>query len=281
MKKGNATPILVDAHVHFYDCFDISVLLDAVLLNFDRAAHELGIGSDFTAVLLLAETSREHWFERVRKSNGNGEMASSPGSQSQWEFYKTPDKAVIHAKKVAGNTASSRVIHIMAGKQLATSEGLEVLALATVGLFEEYQSTSATIKQIREQDAIPVIPWAVGKWLGKRGKLLTDLLDNESHSDLCVGDNSGRPVFWRNPAHFKQAELNAMHLLPGTDPLPFSIEAGRVGSFGFMVKGGLSNEDPSGDIKRILRERDSKLVPFGDLESPWRFLRNQIQLRMK
>lgn len=280
MINCSTTPILVDAHVHIYDCFDINVLLDAALLNFSNAADGLGIGANFNAVLLLAETSSEDWFERARKSNEKGSMAFAPGNQSQWKIYETPDKVVLQAKKEAGDTASSRAIHIMAGRQLVTNEGLEVLALATASVVEEYQSTSATINQIRERDGIPVIPWAVGKWLGKRGKLLTDLLDNESHRDLYIGDNSGRPVFWRNPAHFKQAELNAIHLLPGTDPLPFSIEAGRVGRFGFMVNGNLSNEDPSGDIKRILREPDPKLVPFGDLESPWRFLKNQIRLRM-
>ena len=34
--------LLVDAHVHIYDCFDVDKLLDAALRNFNRAAQEMG-----------------------------------------------------------------------------------------------------------------------------------------------------------------------------------------------------------------------------------------------
>ena len=168
----------------------------------------------------------------------------------------------------------------MAGRQIITAEGLELLALATDSMFEDGLSISSALGTVREQDAIPVFPWGVGKWLGKRGKLLSTLLESETNTDLCLGDNSGRPVFWRNPLHFQQARVKNFDLLPGTDPLPFPEEAHRVGSFGFMVNGSLSNTQPSTDLKRILRNRSSQKIAYGQLETALRFTANQIRLRI-
>ena len=262
--------LLVDAHVHIYDCFDIDELLDAALRNFNRAAKKLGQDNGFTGILLLTETSRDNWFKRSSEIDYDG----------CWQIEKTPDNAVLQARPKTGSTDGNDFIYIMAGRQIVTAEGLELLALATDSVFEDGISISSALIAVREQDAIPVLPWAVGKWLGKRGKLLTALLQSESHSDLCLGDNSGRPIFWHNPLHFQQAKKSSMHLLPGTDPLPFSSEANRVGSFGFMIRGGLTESQPSTDLKRLLRSAEIQLTPYGRLESPLRFITNQIRLRI-
>ena len=174
----------------------------------------------------------------------------------------------------------NNLIYIMAGRQIITVEGLELLALATDSAFEDGLSISSALTAVREQEAIPVLPWAVGKWLGKRGKLLAGLLEAEKNSDLCLGDNSGRPIFWQNPLHFRQAKKSSMQLLPGTDPLPFTSDVGRVGSFGFMMHGGLTESQPSTDLKQLLRDKEIQLAPFGRLESPLRFIASQIRLRI-
>ena len=158
------------------------------------------------------------------------------------------------------NLQNTMSIYIVAGRQIVTAEGLELLALGTDQLFEDGLPASSALTAVRASGALPVFPWAVGKWLGKRGKILSDLLSRElrsnesatdgSSADLYLGDNSGRPIFWHNPSHFKQARALDMHVLPGTDPLPFADEAKRVGSFGFVVHGSLSDEHPVDDLKR-------------------------------
>ena len=270
MSDTDAGALLVDAHVHIYDCFDINMLLDAALRNFNRAAKKLGLDDGFTGVLLLSEASRDNWFQQSSMSDGH----------SHWHIEKTPDKAVLQARPLTDNADNKNIIYIMAGRQIITSEGLELLALATDSMFEDGLSITSALSAVREQDAIPVLPWAVGKWLGKRGKLLSSLLKAEAHSDLCLGDNSGRPVFWRNPLHFRQAKASNMHLLPGSDPLPFSSEAGRVGSFGFMVQGKLTNAQPSTDLKQLLRSKALQMKAYGQLETPMRFIANQVRLRI-
>ncbi len=262
--------LLVDAHVHVYDCFDINELLDAALRNFDRAAKKLGLNNKFTGILLLAETSRDNWFRQL----------SMLGGQARWQIEKTPDKTVLQARLLTDNTDTENSIYIMAGRQIITAEGLELLALATDSTFEDGLSVTSALNAARKQDAVLVLPWAVGKWLGKRGKLLTALLKAEVRSDLCLGDNSGRPVFWRNPLHFQQAKTYGMRLLPGTDSLPFSNEVNRVGSFGFMIRGKLTNAQPSYDLKQLLRNNALKITVYGQLETPLRFIANQVRLRI-
>jgi hypothetical protein len=270
MNNTEAEALLVDAHVHIYDCFDVNLLLDAASRNFRRTATMLGLEHGFTGVLLLAETSRDNWFLHPLM----------PGKHNHWKVEKTPDTAVLTAKPLTDSTSNKGIIYIMAGRQIITAEGLELLALATDSAFKDGLSVKSALGAVREKDAIPVLPWAAGKWLGKRGKLLSDLLKTEAHSDLCLGDNSGRPLFWHNPRHFRMAKKNKMRILPGTDPLPFAGEAVRVGSFGFMVRGKLTNTQPSSDLKKLLRNNTIITKAYGQLESPLRFVSNQIRLRI-
>jgi hypothetical protein len=270
MNDTDPGAILVDAHVHIYDCFDISELLDGAISNFTRAAKKLGVKGGFKGVLLLAETSHDNWFQQAKLLDGAG----------NWMIEQTPDKVVLRAKLVTEDVANKASLYIMAGRQIITAEGLELLALVTDSAFDDGLPIASALAAVHKQDAIPVVPWAVGKWLGKRGKLLSGLLNSSANSDLCVGDNGGRPVFWRNPVHFRQAKNNNICLLPGTDPLPFSSEAGRVGSFGFLIQGKLTKSQPSMDLKQLLRSNDNQLISYGRLESPLRFAINQVRLRM-
>ncbi|MBN4063218.1 hypothetical protein JYT79_00400 [Cardiobacterium sp. AH-315-I02] len=270
MSDTDTGTLLVDAHVHIYSCFDINKLLDAALYNFARAAKKLSLNHGYTGVLLLAETSRDNWFQRASMLDASG----------RWQIEKTLDKTVLQARPLTDNAENKSIIYIMAGRQVATAEGLELLALVTDRSFEDGLSLTSALNAVRDQDAIPVLPWAVGKWLGERGQILSSLLKAEAHSDLCLGDNSGRPVFWRNPLHFRQAKTINMRLLPGTDALPFSNETDRVGSFGFMMQGKLSNKQPAIDFKQLLRNKTLPITAYGQLEMPLRFFINQVRLRI-
>ncbi|MEE9422714.1 MAG: hypothetical protein V3V50_06115 [Gammaproteobacteria bacterium] len=261
--------LLVDAHVHIYECFDIEKLLDAALRNFNHAATALGINGGYAGVLLLAETCHDNWFQQ----------SSDINNLQRWKIEKTPDNVVLRAVLTNNNSFNKKTLYIFAGRQIITSEGLELLALATTSSFQDGLTLASTLSIVREQDAIPVLPWAVGKWLGKRGKLLSYFLQNEGSSDICMGDNSGRPVFWRNPTHFQQAQMNGLRLLPGTDPLPFSNETSRVGSFGFIIQGDLGNKQAAADLKRLIRNKSLQITTYGKLETPLRFFINQARLR--
>jgi len=266
--------VFVDGHVHIYDCFEIAGLFDAAHRNFREAARRHGAGSRFTGVLMLTETSADHWFQRL-VAHASNEHSEVPLDTTPWRVHLLPDKGALLATLDTGER-----LYLIAGRQIITSEGLEVLALASDRLFDDGKPIVEVLAAIRAQGAIPVIPWAVGKWLGNRGKVLSDVLQVESGKDLFLGDNGGRPVFWRYVSHFRQARSSGVCILPGSDPLPFASEISRVGSFGFLLNGVLSNEQPVAGIKELLRNNDAGISSFGGLDTPMRFLFNQARLRM-
>jgi hypothetical protein len=169
-------------------------------------------------------------------------------------------------------------LFIIAGRQIKTAEGLEILALGTANRFGEGESIETLIRQISQSDALPVIPWGVGKWFGSRGDLVKKFIDQVEISPFFLGDNGNRPVFWPRPKIFQQAETKGIYILPGSDPLPFPSEIDRIGRFGFKMDGSIDPDYPSRDIKNLLLSPDIRPEGYGSLESPLRFFWNQLKM---
>lgn len=260
--------ILADAHVHIYDCFDVEQLLDSALSNFQKQAQKQDRKNNFLGILLLTESSGDSYFKKFIA------VEKISDAQNTWSFQTTQESISL----IARNENNQELI-LIAGRQIVTREKLEVLALFTDKIIEDDLSLEATIKAIIAAEGIPVLPWGFGKWIGKRGKLISELLANNNLPTLCLGDNGGRPWFWRQPAYFTQAQQQNLKILPGTDPLPIADQFYRPGSFGFMIKADLSTEEPGKYLKQMLTDSKTILQNYGNLESPWRFLRNQLALR--
>jgi hypothetical protein len=265
--------VIVDAHVHIYDCFELGAFFDAAYRNFLETARRHGADSRFHAVLMLTETGRDHWFQRLIAQAGGSNPETALDTAS-WRLHPLPEPGSLLARRT-----TEEAVFLLAGRQIITAEGLEVLALATERQFADGRSLEETLQEIRAQDALPVIPWAAGKWLGRRGKILSGMLRAGTDAELYLGDNSGRPVFWRRPAHFRMARAAGLRILPGSDPLPLTSGLSRVGSFGFLARTGITGAHPAADIKQMLRS-DTEITPYGRLEGPLRFFSNQLRLRM-
>lgn len=190
-----------------------------------------------------------------------------------WRFSHTEEAFTLLAGK---NDAD---LLLIAGRQIVTAEKLEVLALVTDHKFRDGLPVEETLRQVVAQGALPVLPWGVGKWLGRRGALVGRALRSPLAPHLFLGDISGRPALWPRPALFGQAEERGIAVLNGTDPLPLATEAGRVGSFGSSLRGPLPPQRPGRAILRLLREQAP--VPYGAAETASRFLRNQMALRRR
>jgi hypothetical protein len=261
--------ILVDAHVHIYDCFDLQKFLDSAFENFAVAAARYGHVDNFTALLLLTETSKENWFQRFV------EYARNKQSEGHWTFHLIHETCSIWAQRDA-----SQGLFLIAGSQIVTEEDLEVLALLTDKQFGDGSPIDEVIRTVKEHGALPVIPWGFGKWTGKRGSILRHLLKAARNSELFLGDNGGRPSFSLNPSHFKIAESRGIRILPGSDSLPFPLESRRPGSFGFSIEASITHERPAKEIKRILLDPTTRPRAYGVLENPLRFLRNQFAMQI-
>lgn len=262
--------ILADAHVHIYDCFDIADFLDAGLENFELCLGHLAPDSSAQLVLLLTETSRDNYFSKLRQIAQEGGQLGE-----RWTLQLTQEEGSLYAKK-----SDSQGIFLIAGSQIVTSENLEVLALMTANRFQDGASLERTAHNVVEHGGLPVIPWGFGKWLGRRGQIVSQFLNQKTCPHIFLGDNSGRPVFWRHSPIFECAKQVGIAVLPGTDPLPFPREVKRPGKFGFRLNNHLNSERPAETLKDILLNLDTQPSAYGVLENPLRFVQNQVAMQV-
>lgn len=269
--------IFVDAHVHIYDCFDVDFLLDSALKNFQAAEKQYTeSGKSSAYVLLLTEGRSEHWFRNVLATFEKGVEENKKISKN-WESIHCGgcDSLTVFRSESPGEK-----IHLVDGRQVVTREKIEVLALFCNTDIDDGLSLTETVDAVKRIDGIPVLPWGVGKWFGKRGESIRSFLLDHSKETFFLGDNGGRPWFWPTPNLFKLAGKVGVEVLPGTDPLPLAVEASRVGSFGFYVDKNDTHEDSIvADLKRLLLFGKIPIMPYGRLQNNMNFVLNQVRLK--
>lgn len=271
MPGSNAAPhtALVDAHVHFHATFDPGAFLAAARGHFATAAAALGSSSDYAAYLLLTESADANWFARLEECAATG-WAVSEG----WTVERTPDERQVRVSHTDGTA-----LNVVAGRQIVTAEQLEVLALGTSALVPDGYPITETLRRVRGLGALVVLPWGFGKWLGRRGQRAREIVMAAEPGELFLGDNSGRLRGSAEPELFTLARGRGIGVLPGTDPFPFPEQAANVGRVGFAVR----SEQPLANWP-ALREAivaQSQLTPYGELESPLPFVRNQIAMQLR
>jgi len=260
--------IFVDTHVHLHRCFDLGLFLGSAAGNFESAAAELTPRQPCRAVLCLTEGMGANAFEHLQQ------IAGDTTEVDGWSIAGTQETVSL----IAGHKNGATLI-LVAGRQVRCAEGLEVLALGTGRVFHDGMALTEAIERTLAAGAVPVLPWGFGKWTGRRGRVIRQVMGDYAPGTLSLGDNSGRPAFWREPAEFVQARRLGLQILPGSDPLPFPSEVARVASYGLAVPGVLSDARPAHDLLGILCDPSVVIRPFGRREQPLRFLRNQLAMQ--
>jgi hypothetical protein len=250
--------------------------LNSAFENFRLVAARWPEVDSFSGVLLLTESQNVNWFQSVSSYADQEHLIESGIDPHCWVFNRTNESCSLWARCTSG-----KELCIVAGRQIVTAEKLEVLALATDKEYVDGLPLAQTIETVKEDDAIAVVPWGFGKWMGKRGHILTEVLQRADKTDFFLGDNGGRTVFLRYPYHFRLAESKGMRILPGSDPLPFASECRRPGSFGFTIRASITSAEPAKEIKRTLLDHSIKLRSYGALQSPYRFFCNQLSMQIK
>jgi hypothetical protein len=267
--------LLIDAHVHIYDCFNLEKFFDSAYANFKSEAEKLDHGDDFTGILLFAETSKDDWFHHL-SNYADGKELPDGKDTGNWIFSRTNDNNLIFAK-----SDDSKNLILIAGRQIVTGEGLEILSLFTAERFEEGTPIKKLINDIKNRDGIPVIPWGFGKWMGKRGTILNQLIESAKSQEFFLGDNGNRPFFLTYPSQFKLAQDKDIRNLPGSDPLPLPSEFDRAGSWGFSISEPLDKFKPTAQLKESLLKKHSEQSIFGKPASLGGFIINQLLLELK
>jgi hypothetical protein len=270
---GDTPAVLIDTHVHIHGCFPLAGFFDAAHANFERAAR-IQPGSrktshdGFIGVLMLTETARADCFKRL-SARADGEDSGL----GEWRLRQTEETGSVTAER------HGQCLYIIAGRQIVTAESLEVLALGCEDFVPAGEPVRWVIDRVRSAGAIAVIPWGFGKWWGGRGKVVSGLLKDHERLGFFLGDNGGRTAFLGRPAHFEDARRDGIAILPGTDPLPFPAECGRAGSFGLVMHQPIDPARPAAEIKRLLTSTPLGMKPYGRLETPLRFIHNQIAMQ--
>jgi hypothetical protein len=262
--------ILIDGHVHIHRCFGWTVLLDSAAANFERAAKQLGLTDMPGLVLLLCDDSRFSAFASLRASALAGTVESGWALQAGCE-----DDSVVARR------ADGREIHLCAGRQVRTSDGLEVLAVCTDQELPDGHCLETTLDLVQATQGIPVIPWGFGKWMGRRGRIIRDVFNDRSKALLLAGDNGGRPEGFPEPVQLRRARQTGIPILAGSDPLPFPGEERRAGGYGSHTLGVFDSSNACSSVRKILRERPGRFKTFGRLEQPFRFFRNQVRMQLQ
>jgi hypothetical protein len=255
--------LLVDGHVHFHDCFAAPEFLDAAAANLDRVAP----AGSALGCLMLAETGERGAFTRLLHSLTN--------CHSGWEAFSTDEAASLVVAH-----PSHRPLLLVAGRQLDTSEGLELLALGTTEIVPAARPLRESIGTVRRFGACPVVPWGFGKWWFRRGRTLAELLDDGSLGDAFLGDNGGRTPLVASSLLRRARRAGRPRILAGSDPLPLRAHARRAGRYGFVIDGPCDRLHPWRSLRQRLAEQRASPATFGRLERLPRFVLNQLALQL-
>lgn len=257
--------VIADGHVHIHPCFSPHVLLRQAHDNLLQNATRLGLDGHIPKVLFLTESGEENWFETLC-------LRGLPG------VSVIPTKS-INCVKIGFSDTS--VIIVIAGRQIVTSEHIEVLAFGLDSLFPDGLPIHVVVEKIAELGHMAVLPWGAGKWLAKRGKRVRDVFKQYVHLPLYLGDNGNRPKFWPLPGIFKQARQLGILNLPGSDPLPFIGQEKRVGNYGFAIEGMWNDADPYPSIKKMMKRKFATIQHFGTPPDIRIFLFHQTAMQFK
>lgn len=225
------TALRADGHVHIYPEFNIELIWEAMARNLSRP--------DLSRAIFLTERCGYNFFAGFAGRGPSPEVTETSGG---WVF---------------------------AGKQVATRERLEVLALCCRGSFEEGLPVEETLAQVRAAGAVPVIPWSPGKWMFSRGALLHRLLDQAQPGDFLLADSSLRPLCWPEPSLLRVARKRGFGIIAGTDPFPFSGQEQIIGTFGFQLNSGFNSADPVSSVREALLRPSPDVEIFGRRGTPF------------
>jgi hypothetical protein len=260
--------LLVDAHVHIYDCFDLDALFDAAASNFSRAARRLALAdAPREGMLLLTETVHDHAFDA---------LAAGQLKPKRWIVAKTSEPAVLQLS-LDGQVP----LWLVAGRQIATREDLEVLALGTTERFPDGEPISVSLAASERAAAMTALPWGFGKWWGPRGGIIERIMTAPRDRKLYSGDNGGRLAWSLRPRLLRLGERSGLKILPGTDPLPFPGQESRVGGFGMLVPSWESGGRPLERLVSRLAQSPDSPQEFGGLTGVAAFVKLQIAMQMR
>jgi len=269
--------ILFDTHVHLYRLQYLNRLLHNAHTNFKTTAKALDSSKPYHGVLCLTQTAK---CPSLTQLMDIANKAASPEDFGDWQVDMTKEKVSL-AMRASVETADPDMVFLIGGQQIVSREKLEILAIANQVLISDSLSLQETLLAIDESGGIPIIPWGIGKWFGRRGKIVKKLIKMEPKVRFFLGDNSARPKCWPYVHLFHVARKKEIEILNGSDPLNFNSELIKPGSFGVAFPDAhLDPQRPAEKIKQLLLDRQQFKRNYGTPQPFRSFASSQLKLNL-
>lgn len=218
--------IALDTHVHIYPCYEQSTLFASAFSLLTKLSSSQNVG------ICLTESSGFNYFKELSQRYGGDNVAVSVPVFEQNHLW------------------------VFAGRQMKTVERLEVLGLLTSEMIPDGLSINETINCVQGSGGIAVLPWSFGKWWGRRGKIVDEILNKDKA--LIVGD-----ITLRSLGESFQNRFPERRILAGTDPSPVKSDEKIVGKYGVLIEEGFDPGSAGASIKACLRDSNSKTKIIG------------------
>ena len=205
----------------------------------------------------------------------NSLLALGELEDGRWRFDACPDGLSLVAKL----DGRDELVFIR-GRQARTRERLEVLSLCADGELPDGLPTGEALERAAGMGGLSVLPLGAGKWLGRRGRIVDDLLRGPLAGTFFLGDNAGRLALSPTPRQFTEANAAGVWVLPGSGALPFRSQATRVGRYGLVIRARLDRAAPAASIIESLRAAKAQPQIFGRPDGPLTYLRLQSAMQV-
>lgn len=261
--------LLIDGHLHLYPSQDWSRMVTRLLANLRLAAGPEPGG--IVVAGLLAESRGSHFYRdavtqayRFRADSLRLEAGPEEGTL-----------AILENGQIQG--------YLVAGRQIVTSEKLELLGLCQEITVPDGLPAGDTLDRLHEQGALAVLSWSPGKWFFERGRVVRQLIENGPASRFLVGDTAMRPRCWPMPGLMRRARERGFGLIAGSDPLPLAGEESLAGSYGFEINARFDPACPATSLRQALAASPLSPTLVGcrrrSLDFLSRWIRNQARRR--
>lgn len=272
-RNPDESMLFVDAHVHYHDVFCPAEFLDSTARNFAGQALQRRM-ENWTGYLLFADPPGRTSLDHMRQFEQSGLLGA-------WRLIETEEETSLIA------TSGCNFLVLVAGRQVATVEGLELLSLGTMSDLPQKAQLDDCIYQSQSLGALTILPWGVGKWWFTRGTHVRRVFEthteqqSQSTGPLFLGDIGGRPAFWCTPHLLRAASTRGLSVLPGSDPLPFRSHARLAGSSGFMLHGSTSRRRPAAALKSHILDKRARLRSYVRTAPLTRFVSDQFRMQLR
>jgi hypothetical protein len=268
MCGGATVTWFVDAHVHYHERFGWRRFLLAAFDNLDRWIAETGASGDCAGCLCFVDQFDGVGPDELRSAVESGDSTLLPTGCT---LHATDEATACRIERPDGAP-----LILVAGRQVATREGLEVLALSCGARIHDGLELEETIDAVQAASALTVIPWGFGKWWGARGRKVSRALEQQRDHPVYVGDNGNRLESGSGPAGLA---VGVRPVLAGSDPLPLDHHRNRVLSYGFRIDGELDPDRPGASLRTRIAALPETPITLGRRARLLRFVTDQLHMQ--